>query len=99
MDINAISLTVEILSGRNCEARAIVTNGEITSIAVENAGEYYSSPPEVRITDNAGRGRFATYRAVINTAGSIVSFRKINGGSLYSQENVFSSLSQMATDK
>ena len=80
--------TIEILSGRNCEARAIVTNGEITSIAVENAGEYYSSPPEVRITDNAGRGRFATYRAVINTAGSIVSFRKINGGSLYSQENV-----------
>ena len=80
--------TIEILSGRNAQARAVVTNGEITSIVVENEGEYYSSAPEVRITDSAGRGRFATYRAVVTTAGTIDRFEKINGGSLYSQENV-----------
>ena len=80
--------TVEILSGRNGVARAIVTNGEITSIVVENAGEYYSSPPEVRIIDNAGKGRFANYRATVSNAGELTGFEKINGGSLYSQENI-----------
>lgn len=80
--------TVEILSGRNGQARAIVTNGEITSIVVQNEGEYYSSSPEVRITDNAGKGRFADYTAIISTDGKIVGFEKINGGSLYTAENV-----------
>jgi hypothetical protein len=86
-DYNSVP-NVEVLSGRNAQARAIITNGEITSIVVENAGEYYSSAPEVRITDSAGRGRFAVYRAVVTTAGAIDRFEKINGGSLYSQENV-----------
>ena len=80
--------TVEILSGRKGKARAVITNGEVTSIVVENPGEYYSSAPEVRITDNAGRGRFASYRAVVTTSGLIDRFEKINGGNLYSQENV-----------
>ena len=80
--------TVEILSGRKGKARAVITNGEVTSIVVENPGEYYSSAPEVRITDNAGRGRFASYRAVVTTSGFIDRFEKINGGNLYSQENV-----------
>ena len=33
--------TVEILSGRNGKARAVVTNGEITSILIEDVGEFY----------------------------------------------------------
>lgn len=80
--------TVEIISGRNAMATAIVTNGEITSIVVDNPGEFYSSPPEVRITDNAGKGRFADYVAEIATSGEITGFTKISGGSFYTQQNV-----------
>ena len=63
--------TVEILSGRNGTATAVVTNGVITSITVTNAGEYYSTPPEVRITDSSGKGRFADYVADISSTGTI----------------------------
>ena len=69
--------TVEIVSGRNGQATAVVTNGEITSIVVDNAGEFYSSPPEVRITDNAGKGRFANYIAEVATSGEITGFTKV----------------------
>ena len=77
----AATPTVEIVSGRYAQATAVVTNGEITSIVVDNAGEYYSSPPEVRITDNAGKGRFADYTAEIATSGEITGFTKVSGGS------------------
>ena len=80
--------TIEILSGRNATATAIVTNGAITSIAVDNAGEYYSSPPEVRITDNAGKGRFADYTAEISVKGELTGLVKVTGGSNYTQGNV-----------
>ena len=80
--------TIEILSGRNATATAVVTNGAITSIDVNNAGEYYSSPPEVRITDNAGKGRFADYTAEISIKGELTGLVKVNGGSNYTQGNV-----------
>jgi len=80
--------TVEILSGRNGTGDAVVTNGEITSITIINAGEYYSSPPEVRITDLAGKGRFADYVAVVSNEGAITGFTKITGGKNYTQSNV-----------
>ena len=80
--------TVEITSGRNATATAVVTNGEITSIVVNNPGEYYSSPPEVKITDAAGKGRFADFKTIISNEGKVVGFEKIKGGSLYTQENV-----------
>jgi len=84
----AATPTVEIVSGRNAKATAVVTNGEITSIVVDDVGEFYSSPPEVRITDNAGKGRFADYVAEIATSGEITGFTKVSGGSFYTQENV-----------
>lgn len=80
--------TVEILSGRNAVVRAIVTNGVITSLIIDNPGEYYSSPPQVRITDIAGRGRFATYNSIVSNDGKITGFEKVNGGNLYTQDNV-----------
>ena len=80
--------TVEIVSGRYADVTAIVTNGEVTSITINNPGEYYSSPPEVLITDSAGKGRFADYTATIDSAGQITGFVKVNGGSLYTQENI-----------
>ena len=80
--------TIEILSGRNASATAVVTNGEITSIVVDNPGEYYSSPPQVRITDLSGKGRFADYRATVSNEGELTGFLKVNGGNLYSQENI-----------
>tara|TARA_B100000902_G_scaffold126880_2_gene126337 strand:- start:33579 stop:43895 length:10317 start_codon:yes stop_codon:yes gene_type:complete len=83
-----VTPTVEITSGRDAVAKAIVTGGEVTSIVVENPGKFYSSPPIVRITDKLGKGRFAEYTAVIDTDGSITSFEKIAGGTLYTQQNI-----------
>ena len=80
--------TIEILSGRNAIGTAVVTNGEVTSIVISNAGEYYSTAPEVKIVDSAGKGRFATFTAEISNAGEITGFNKVNGGSLYTQENI-----------
>ena len=80
--------TVDIVSGRKGKGTAVISNGVITSITIDNAGEYYSSPPEVRITDKAGKGRFADYIAEVSNTGQITGFVKINGGSLYTNENV-----------
>ena len=79
---------VEIVSGRNGVAEAIVTSGEITSIRLINAGEYYSAPPVVVITDLAGKGRFAEFRATVDTKGKITGFEQVDGGKFYTQENV-----------
>ena len=84
---NAIPV-VEIVSGRNATAQAIVTNGKVTSINVVNAGEFYSSPPVVRITDNAGKGRFAEFTADVSSTGNITGFTLVNDGNYYSQENI-----------
>ena len=80
--------TVEILSGRNGVGTAVVTNGEVTSIVISNAGEYYSTAPEVKILDRAGKGRFAKFTVQVSTAGEITGFTKVTGGSLYTQENI-----------
>jgi len=79
---------IDITSGRGAVVRAIVTGGKVTSLAIDNPGEYYSSPPLVRIRDNAGRGRFATYNSVVNTDGNITGFEKIDEGNFYNQNTV-----------
>ena len=79
---------IEITAGRNGKAEAVVTSGEITSIRIIDAGEYYSAPPLIVISDLAGKGRFAEYRTKINTIGKIIEFEKISGGKFYTQENV-----------
>ena len=79
---------VEILSGRNAEVTPIITNGRITSLVVSNPGEFYSSPPVIRILDLAGKGRFAEYTAVVSPAGQLVDFVQVNTGSGYSIENI-----------
>ncbi len=84
--------TVEIVSGRNALVTPVVTAGEVTSITINNPGEYYSSPPIVRITDGAGKGRFADFTAEVSNTGEITGFVKNNGGSLYTQNNISISL-------
>ncbi len=79
---------VEVTSGRNAKVRAVVTGDEITSLVIENAGEYYSSPPLVRITDRNGKGRFADYTSIVDTDGTITGFTKNAGGSFYNQNTV-----------
>ena len=79
---------ITITSGRNASVRAIVTGGKVTSLVIDNPGEFYSSPPIVRIRDNAGRGRFATYNAIVNTDGNITGFDKIDEGNFYNQNTV-----------
>jgi len=77
-----------ITSGRGAVVRAVVTGGKVTSLILDNAGEFYSSPPQVVIRDNAGRGRFAEFEAVVNTDGQITGFNKIAEGNFYNQNTV-----------
>jgi hypothetical protein len=79
---------VTITSGRGAVVRAVVTGGKVTSLIIDNPGEYYSSPPIVRIRDNAGRGRFADYTAIVNTDGNITGFIKNDEGNFYNQSTV-----------
>ena len=79
---------ITITSGRGAAVRAVVTGGKVTSLIIDNPGEYYSSPPIVRIRDTAGRGRFAEYTAVVNTDGNIIEFEKNAEGNFYNQNTV-----------
>jgi hypothetical protein len=79
--------TVEITSGRNAVVRAIVTLGKVTSLVIDNAGEYYSAPPDIIIRDRLGRGRFAEYTALIE-AGKIVGFEVVSEGEFYTQSEI-----------
>ena len=78
---------VEIVSGRYAEIKPIVTLGRVTSLVIENAGEFYSAPPELIIRDRLGRGRFAQYNAQIE-GGKITGFDVVNEGEFYTQENI-----------
>jgi hypothetical protein len=79
---------VVITSGRGAVVRAVVTKGKITSLIIDNPGEFYSSPPIIRIRDNAGRGRSAEYTAVVNTDGKITDFVMKEEGNFYNQDTV-----------
>ena len=77
-----------ITSGRNADIRAVVTGGKVTSLVIENPGEFYSAPPLIQIRDRAGRGRFAEFEAIVNTDGNITGFNKIAEGNFYNQDTV-----------
>ena len=77
-----------ITSGRGAVVRAVVTGGKVTSLILDNPGEFYSSPPQIVIRDNAGRGRFAEFEAVVNTDGQITGFNKIAEGNFYNQNTI-----------
>jgi hypothetical protein len=79
---------ITITSGRNAQVEAIVTNGEITKLNIINPGQYYSSPPEILISDRSGKGRFASYEAVVSQDGEIIDFVQINKGKLYNKDTV-----------
>ena len=79
---------ITITSGRNASVSAVVTGGKVTSLVIDNPGEFYSSAPLIRIRDNAGRGRFAEYKAIVNTDGKITGFDKIGEGNFYNQATV-----------
>jgi hypothetical protein len=87
-DIYQEDPTITITSGRNAKLKPVVTNGEITSIRVENPGEYYSSPPLIRIFDALGKGAFAEYEAIVSPEGQITKCKKISGGRFYSRNSL-----------
>ena len=78
---------VTLVSGRGAKASATVTFGRITSLQVLDQGEYYSTPPVVRIVDRLGKGRFAEYTAVLEN-GKVVGFEQVDEGKFYSKGNV-----------
>jgi len=77
--------TIRITAGEGAILSAVVTNGAITSINVDNPGRYYTSPPTILITDLTGRGSFAEYEAVVSN-GEIVECVKITEGKLYNPQ-------------
>lgn len=79
---------VTITAGRKAKVEAIVTSGKITSLIIRNPGEYYSSAPIIRISDLAGRGKFAEFKAIVSPKGQLTGFDKIDEGKFYTQENV-----------
>lgn len=83
----SITPDITITSGRNGRASATVTFGRITSIQIIDSGEYYTTPPTVRIIDRLGKGRFAEYNTVLKD-GKIVDFEKVDEGKFYSKGNV-----------
>jgi hypothetical protein len=80
--------TIEVTSGRGASARAIVTADKITSLVIDSPGEYYSSPPLVRIFDLNGKGKFAEYTSIVNTDGKLIGFNQISEGNFYNQATV-----------
>ena len=79
--------SVTITSGRGARAGAIVTFGRITSIRVIDSGEYYTTPPTVRIVDRLGKGRFAEYNAILED-GKVVDFEVVDEGKFYTRGEV-----------
>ena len=79
---------IVITSGRDAAVTAVVTRNKVTSLTITNAGEFYSSPPIVRIRDTAGKGRFAEYNSVIDTDGKLTGFEKVDEGNFYKQATV-----------
>ena len=80
--------TIDITSGRGASVRAVVTGDKITSLIIDSPGEYYSSPPLVRIFDLNGKGRFAEYTSIVDTEGRLTGFNKISEGNFYNQTTV-----------
>ena len=78
---------ITITSGRGAKASATVTFGAITSLQVLESGEYYSTPPQVVITDRLGKGRFANYNAILE-GGKVVGFEEVDQGKFYTKGNV-----------
>ena len=78
---------ITITSGRGAKASATVTFGAITSLQVVDAGEYYSTPPLVVITDRLGKGSFANYTATLED-GKVVGFESLDQGKFYTKGNV-----------
>ena len=79
---------IEVTSGRGASVRAVVTGDKVTSLVIEEPGEFYSSPPLVRITDRNGKGRFAEFLSIVDTDGKLIGFDKIAEGSFYNQETI-----------
>ena len=75
--------SIEITTGRGASASAVITNGKVTSLTLDEGGIYYTEPPRVVIQDLNGRGRDAIYQSIIEN-GSVVGFEKFSEGILYS---------------
>jgi hypothetical protein len=75
--------TIVITSGRNATVDPIITNGRVTSLKVTNPGEYYTTPPKILIKDSSGKGRFASFTAVISDEGELTGFVKNDEGKFY----------------
>ena len=77
-------IDVEVKTGREASAKAIIVNGKITSVYLANPGLNYTSPPTINVI---GSGTLAKLTPTI-VNGSITAVNIINQGQDYGQDTV-----------
>jgi len=73
---------VELSAGKNAQIKAVVNNGQITEILIQNSGSNYNSPPDI-ILSGSGIGCVLT---PILEDGKLIEVRVIEGGIGYVQD-------------
>ena len=74
---------VNLSAGKNAQAKAIVNNGQITEVLIQNSGLNYNSPPDIII---GGSGTGCVLTPILEN-GKLTSVKIIEGGSGYLQDN------------
>ena len=90
--------SIVITSGRGGKVRPVITRGELTSLVIEDAGEYYVSPPTIQFTDFSGKGKFAEVETLISSNGRIIGFNIINPGFNYSATDTIATVVPVGKD-
>ena len=90
--------SIVITSGRGGKVRPIITQGKLTSLVIEDAGEYYVSPPTIQFTDFSGKGKFAEVETLISSNGRIIGFNITNSGFNYSATDTIATVVPVGKD-
>ena len=74
---------VEFISGSGAALQAVINNGEIVQIIVQNKGKGYNSPPNLQIVSETGK--FAVLVPVVDGGGGIKEVIVRKGGAGYQE--------------
>ena len=80
---------VNLSAGQNAQLQAVVNNGQITEVLIQNTGSNYNSPPDINI---AGSGTGAVLTPIIEN-NKIKEIKIIEGGIGYNIDNTTISIS------
>ena len=77
--------SINLYTGKNAELIPVISQGKIVSVAINNSGNEYNTPPEISVS---GIGTGAKLTPVINN-GRIISVKINNGGVGYGVSTTF----------